>query len=145
MKVVITTYLTVCLFTLVGCARSMTSVDFEASGYSDRPLTGRELLYTAKKYAIVSQYQFVNIRQQVQNASVGESTKNRMFQQIDFLQSRVGDNLELASRYYDPRNNTEAQQRQAFRAVTDRLDQISKEYLELVRSLSTAESMPKSE
>lgn len=144
-KTIVATCFLLGFCSLMGCSRAITSVEYDASGYSNRALKGRELLYVARKYAVASQYQFIGIRRRIENAPIDEAKKNEMYQQIEFLQSRVGDNLELASSYYDPRVTTEAQQRQIFRAVTDRLDQITKEYLELSQTLSTAEKRSKSE
>ncbi len=126
-----------------GCDSGPSRADIEAGGYVQTPLTGKELLRVAQDYALAANHQFVMLPRQIDDSSLPESEKVRLRQRIDYLQTVVLESRALASSYW--RNDySEADRRRVFRAVCDRIAQVSQERLELALRLQTL-SQPDSE
>ncbi len=130
--------LLVCIMAGTGaCSPQMRHVDIDAGGYESGPLTGRELLRSAMNHAVLATTPFGDIEMLIQKADLPEHEKTRIRQRVDFLLTTILESRSMASDYLDP-VFSEADRRQVFRAVQDRVEKANQELLALKFSLRRA-------
>lgn len=121
----------------VACSPQTRHVDIDAGGYESNPLSGSELLRAVRSHALVALWQFGGIELLIQRADLPEQDKTRIRQRIDFLMTTLLEGRAMANKYLEPAFS-EADRRQVFRAVQDRLEKTNQELLEIKSSLRRA-------
>jgi hypothetical protein len=121
---------------LCGCARQVRTVDIDAPGYADGHLTGFELLVAASDHAQAVIVSCLQLRITIHGAELDDKTAQRLYNRADILHQQAFDCLELSSIYKDPQYSPDAEQRQIYRAIVDRLKDIHKKRIELSHELS---------
>lgn len=129
--------LTLVLGSMGACSPHMKHVDIDAGGYEPGPLTGRELMDAARNHAVHASWQVIGIEMLIHQADLPEAEKTRIRQRVDFLTTTFSESTVMTTTYLEPAFS-EADRRQVFRAIQDRLDKANKELLEIRSSLSRA-------
>jgi hypothetical protein len=129
--------LALALGSMGACSPQMRHVDIDAEGYESRPLGGRELLRAAENHALAALWQFGDIEMLILNADLPEQEKTRIRQRVDFLMTTIFESRGMSSKYLSP-SFSEADRRQVFRAVQDRLKKTTQELIEIKSSLRRA-------
>lgn len=135
--IVLRILLALIMASMVACSPQTRHVDIDAGNYESSPLSGSELLRATRSHALVALWQFGDIELLIQGAELPEQEKTRIRQRVDFLMTTLLEGRAMANKYLEPAFS-EADRRQVFRAIQDRLDKANKELLEIRSSLSRA-------
>lgn len=122
---------------LCACSPQIKRVDIDAGGYESGPITGRELLTSARAHAIRASSEVIGMEMAFQSADLPEQEKIKIRQRVEYLLTTISDSTEMASTYLDP-SFSEAERRQVFRAVEDRLQKALVELRSIRSSLRRA-------
>jgi hypothetical protein len=111
---------------LCACSPQMKRVDIDAGGYDSGPVTGRELLNAAMSHAIRASSAVIGMEMAIQNADLPEKEKVQIRQRVDYLLNIISESTLMAGIYLDP-IFSEAERRQVFRAIEDRIEEATVE------------------